>query len=583
MLRPGPCELSIHMMLVASEHIEIGAEIRIDYEQGGVDYWKAIGQTAPKETEWRSARQRAPIVDHEADEPIVDRLVELREAAALGTQAPDCPVPAPPAEECEPVPWEGPAGGDERLDAVTTLLAGSIAIHRLGDRAWALAATHVPGRTGRECRDRWRRKNGLPDEEQEERPRPMPRPTFSSAESHNASKAAQRDAIRRANTEAARLAQATLARLAARLRDLDGRRGARKAPARPHEWRAPPGRRRGTVRPKGKGKEVRRVRKLHEARPLKLRTLHQLPRQATVRRSEHAQADVHGAQVPPPTKQMRAGPPNDILHDGDSPFQGANAVVEVEAVPVGEADAAQVDEAGAASVVELDPSQVVEVEAQVVGVEAQVVGVEAQVVGVEASPAVPDAAGCAPFSNRRPFLTQARACLLRWRWHRTPSPIQSNPSPSCLGPRRARRSGRRRLGSRARACRRKWALRSRPQSQRIRRRVSRVHVRTRNRKGWTFRRLASLGSPQLRKKYRWSLPPSYRQVHLQFRLAWCSNRHLARVMRRWNATKRMELHRTRNVVLFLFLLYSYEELCRIAGRPMSDRSYFCCLCSDRPK
>ena len=163
-LKPGACELGIHMMLVASEHIESGGEIRIDYEDGGSQYWRAIGQHHPVETEWRSARQCAP--PPTGEEPIVDRLVELRMAAALGREANPCSVPTSAAAECEPVPWEGPAGGDARLRAVTTLLADQIAIDRMGDHAWALAATHVPGRTGRECRDRWRRLTGQRDEEQ---------------------------------------------------------------------------------------------------------------------------------------------------------------------------------------------------------------------------------------------------------------------------------------------------------------------------------------------------------------------------------------------------------------------------------
>ena len=321
------------------------------------------------------------------------------------------------------MPWEGPAGGDERLDAVTKLLAGSIAIHRLGDRAWALAATHVPGRTGRECRDRWRRKNGLPDEEQEERPRPMPRSTFSSAESHKASKAAQRDVIRRANSEAARQAQATLARLAARLRDPMAAETHAKRPRDP----ASGGKRRlaGAAELSVRKEKARRCEECENCTRLDRsncgRCINCLDKPQFGGRNTRKQMCM-ALKCLRPTKQMRAGPPNDILHYGDLAFQGANAVVEVEAVPVDEVEAAQVDEAEAASVVELDPSQVVEVEAQVVEV-------EAQVVEVEASPAVPDAAGMRTIFETSPILDSSQSVLaaLEMASHAVPDPIQSEP------------------------------------------------------------------------------------------------------------------------------------------------------------
>ena len=177
---PLPCELRVHMMLVAMEAIEAGCEIRIDYEHGGSSYWKELGMS-PAETSWRSTRVRPP--PPAADpEPVFDRLVELRTAAALGQSPPPCVEPRG-VDLSLAVPWEGTSGGDARLKAVVPLLAApsghtrapssSLATDRLSeagssadplaslrqlhvsDALWSLVATHLPGRTGLACKQRW--------------------------------------------------------------------------------------------------------------------------------------------------------------------------------------------------------------------------------------------------------------------------------------------------------------------------------------------------------------------------------------------------------------------------------------------
>ena len=95
---PGPCELHVHMMLVATEPIEPGCEVRINYEHGGSSYWntREMGFT-PAETGWRAIRVRPPPPLPEP-EPIFDRLTELRTAAALSQAPPPCTAtPDPPA------------------------------------------------------------------------------------------------------------------------------------------------------------------------------------------------------------------------------------------------------------------------------------------------------------------------------------------------------------------------------------------------------------------------------------------------------------------------------------------------------
>ena len=147
-LKPGPFEVREHMVLVASEPIEAGREIRIDYEDGDCSYWR--GQ-APAETHWRRLRIRPP--PPTADEPVHDRLPELQQAAARKKQLPAVPTAAVPTAAVDPIPWEGPRGGDARLHAIVPLL--SVNGRDTNQRAWPLVSTHVPGRSGRECRERW--------------------------------------------------------------------------------------------------------------------------------------------------------------------------------------------------------------------------------------------------------------------------------------------------------------------------------------------------------------------------------------------------------------------------------------------
>ena len=141
--RPGTCDLRQQLMLVSSEPIAAGHEIRIDYEDGAPvagTYWGVQG--APRETAWRGSLVHPPPCVADA-EPVCQRLQQLQAAAASGQPAPWIPEVEPRAEA---VAWEGPSGGDARLRNAVPLLRSN----------WSLVATHVPGRTGVECRDRWR-------------------------------------------------------------------------------------------------------------------------------------------------------------------------------------------------------------------------------------------------------------------------------------------------------------------------------------------------------------------------------------------------------------------------------------------
>ena len=153
-LRPGPCEVRQHMMLVASEHIDAGQEIRVDYEGGGVatvggSYWDVLGHTPSEGRAWRKVRHHPPPPANEV--PVIDRLEALQAAVAArrGGEAPPCHVPAPRA----PTPWEGASGGDARLHAIVPLLSANS--RDANQSAWPIVSTHVPGRSGRECKERW--------------------------------------------------------------------------------------------------------------------------------------------------------------------------------------------------------------------------------------------------------------------------------------------------------------------------------------------------------------------------------------------------------------------------------------------
>ena len=194
--RPTPGEVRQHMMMVALETIPAGGmrlvakpahtcsalltvnprvvcvldlrllnpfeplaagEIRIDYDKGasysplqpGTLYWPS---GSPPETSWQSTRLTVP--PPTAEEPLMDRLADLQMAAAAGHRAPPCP------DQCigEPIPWEGAGGGDSRLKAVVPMLRPRAASRPNQTEiviSWAAVSTHVPGRTGKECRDRW--------------------------------------------------------------------------------------------------------------------------------------------------------------------------------------------------------------------------------------------------------------------------------------------------------------------------------------------------------------------------------------------------------------------------------------------
>lgn len=158
-LRPQRMELRQRMVLVASERIDAGSEIRINYEAshdvGG--YWKG---SPPPETPWRSLYVPPP--PSTLEEPVLGRLAQVQAAAASGEALPELRVQescAAGAEEAPPLPWSGDNGGDARLRMLVPMLTTKSctyegALARMQTN-WAMLSTHLPGRSGRECHDRW--------------------------------------------------------------------------------------------------------------------------------------------------------------------------------------------------------------------------------------------------------------------------------------------------------------------------------------------------------------------------------------------------------------------------------------------
>ena len=95
-------------------------------------YWK--GSPPPDTLAWRDVRLPPP--PPSAAEP------RFSKEAAPGT-TPDASLAV------QPLPWAGPAGGDMRLRHLVPMLLNG------NPTNWALISTHLRGRSGKECRNRW--------------------------------------------------------------------------------------------------------------------------------------------------------------------------------------------------------------------------------------------------------------------------------------------------------------------------------------------------------------------------------------------------------------------------------------------
>lgn len=145
-LQPRQYEIRQHVVLVATEAIDAGQEIRIDYEAGGSKYW--LEEQPVEGDRWRDSRVPSPRCI--ADEPVYDQLQELQEAAAARRVA---AIPTALQQSNDPLVWAGSTGGDARLRLLVPMF--SVNGRDANQSAWPLVSTHIPGRSGRECRERW--------------------------------------------------------------------------------------------------------------------------------------------------------------------------------------------------------------------------------------------------------------------------------------------------------------------------------------------------------------------------------------------------------------------------------------------
>jgi len=147
---PGPFDLKYHMLVVANEAIAPGIEIRIDYDRGSdPNYWALFSPSGPPaETPWRKRRPSPPPPSGcgllSASTPLHLPLLPSGENRAHDDPEPAL-VPVLP-----PIQWEGCGGADARMRALVPALN---ALKQTS--AWALIATHLHGRSGRECRERY--------------------------------------------------------------------------------------------------------------------------------------------------------------------------------------------------------------------------------------------------------------------------------------------------------------------------------------------------------------------------------------------------------------------------------------------
>jgi len=132
------------VMLVAIAPVDAGAELRIsDEPPQGLGFAAGLDGAAAEEARsdaWKHVRMRTP--PPTAEEPIYAcedplSVEDLAEASVHVT------LPQDP-----PLPWEGAGGGDDRLRKLVSLLRGM-------SNPWPIVSTHLPGRSGRECRERW--------------------------------------------------------------------------------------------------------------------------------------------------------------------------------------------------------------------------------------------------------------------------------------------------------------------------------------------------------------------------------------------------------------------------------------------
>ena len=165
------------MVLVASEPIEAGGEIRINYEDGNTakaaTYWgsKNVPGQPHESDAWRWARRHPPPPAARA-ERIIDGLAQLQRAAAaaasssreggLRQESVESGLLHELREEGAsgaPLPWKAArGGGDARLRVLVPLLAAELPALKEPTKPsphWGIVATHLPGRSGRACRERW--------------------------------------------------------------------------------------------------------------------------------------------------------------------------------------------------------------------------------------------------------------------------------------------------------------------------------------------------------------------------------------------------------------------------------------------
>lgn len=165
---PATDDAPERLMLVTTEKVAAGEEIRFDYENGGSrgQYWgHDVRPCAPQERKWRSRRVPhpppsglSPVVRYSARLlkfsrwlASVDRDDAKRTSALEPPQAPRPPPRPPPAAWCDTTLRELIAQLEPTDWLHNCVLKGT------GKASlWGVVATHFPPRSPLECQTRWR-------------------------------------------------------------------------------------------------------------------------------------------------------------------------------------------------------------------------------------------------------------------------------------------------------------------------------------------------------------------------------------------------------------------------------------------
>ena len=149
---PGPVDLEERVVLLATQDVAAGAEIRYDHEAlrtvGGVGSGGGGGGGSGGAAESWTSLSGQPHARGVRGAPS-SRWRDVRLLPPPPAGADRAVAPTGEVEGAELLVWEGDGNGDERLRRLVPMLVTE------GGRGWGLVSTHMPGRSAADCQARW--------------------------------------------------------------------------------------------------------------------------------------------------------------------------------------------------------------------------------------------------------------------------------------------------------------------------------------------------------------------------------------------------------------------------------------------